>query len=96
MFSRSRSVGLKRLALGCVLKPDSLGRFSRARIPEALPDGETDLGIVEEDERIITRERATPLGIRLEALKLKHDDPLIAGTEPGKVIPAKRSQKLGL
>jgi hypothetical protein len=46
-----------------------------ARIPEALPDGETDLGIVEEDERIITRERATPLGIRLEALKLKHDDP---------------------
>jgi hypothetical protein len=52
-----------------------------------LPDRDTDLGIVEEDERIITMERETPFGVRLEALKLKHDDPLIAGGEPGKVIP---------
>jgi hypothetical protein len=49
-----------------------------------LPDREVDLGLVEDDEHIITFERRGPFGSSLEALKLKADDPRIAGMEPGK------------
>jgi hypothetical protein len=48
------------------------------------PDREVDLGTVSDDERIITAESKT--GLRLEALKMKADDPRIAGLAPGKVI----------
>jgi hypothetical protein len=40
-----------------------------------LPDREVDLGIVGEDELIITGERTTPFGVRLEAFKIHKDDP---------------------
>jgi hypothetical protein len=40
-----------------------------------LPDREVDLGIVAEDELIITGERPTPLGVKLEAFKIHKDDP---------------------
>ena|SRR5262245_12245885 len=40
-----------------------------------LPDKDVDLGIVGEDELILTEERATPFGIKFDALKIKKDDP---------------------
>lgn len=50
-----------------------------------LPDREVDLGLISDDERIITLERRGPSGNILEALKLKADDPRIAGMKPGKI-----------
>lgn len=50
-----------------------------------LPDRDVDLGAVADDERIITVERRTASGSSLDALKLKADDPRIAGMEPGKI-----------
>jgi hypothetical protein len=50
-----------------------------------LPDHDEDLGLVADDERIITLERRGPNGNILEAPKLKADDPRLAGMEPGKI-----------
>ncbi|MCA1494610.1 hypothetical protein I6F11_27395 [Ensifer sp. NBAIM29] len=50
------------------------------------PDREVDLGIVADDERIITSERRSAAGLKLDALKLKADDPRIAGMQPGKAV----------
>jgi hypothetical protein len=46
------------------------------------PDRDVDLGIVGDDDRIITGERETPLGIHLEAYKLHNDDPRVQGLPP--------------
>lgn len=46
-----------------------------------LPDRDVDLGIVDNDHRIITGERQTPYGIQLEAYKLHKDDPRIQRLE---------------
>ena len=54
------------------------------------PDREVDLGMVADDERIITSETRTAAGMRLDALKLKADDPRIAGLQPGKPVHVKR------
>ena len=54
------------------------------------PDRDVDLGIIADDERIITRRSRSAAGIVLEALKLKADDPLIAGTEAGKPISVRK------
>ena len=40
-----------------------------------LPDKEVELGIVAEDERIITQTRRTATGVVFEAFKMKRDDP---------------------
>lgn len=40
-----------------------------------LPDREVDLGIVADDEIIVTGERRTPSGMELDAFKMKKDDP---------------------
>jgi hypothetical protein len=59
-----------------------------------LPDRDVDLGVVAEDERIMTAERLLPSGLRrLEALKLKADDPRIAGMIPGKPFVPKANGK---
>jgi hypothetical protein len=50
------------------------------------PDSEVHLGVVADDERIITFEASTPRGLELDALKLKADDPRIAGSDPGRRI----------
>jgi len=50
------------------------------------PDSEVDLGVVADDERIITFEASTARGLALDAVKLKADDPRIAGSEPWKPI----------
>ena len=42
-----------------------------------LPDREVDLGILEEDERVVTVCEETPLGYRYDALKLHKDDPRV-------------------
>ena len=39
------------------------------------PDAEVDLGIIADDERIVTRRSKSGTGIKLEALKLRADDP---------------------
>lgn len=49
------------------------------------PDRDVDLGPVASDERIITLETKRPMGNRLEAMKLKADDPRIAGMSPGRL-----------
>ena len=43
------------------------------------PDREVELGAIADDERIITFRRRGPAGDRLEAVKMKADDPRIAG-----------------
>ncbi len=48
------------------------------------PDREVDLGPIADDERIITFEKRGPAGNVWEAVKLKADDPRIAGKEPAK------------
>lgn len=49
-----------------------------------LPDEDVDLGPIASDERIITIETKGPEGNKLEALKLKADDPRIAGMKTGR------------
>lgn len=51
-----------------------------------LPDKDVDLGVVADDEQIITSERTTPFGTVLDALKLKSDDPRIQGLQPGTAV----------
>lgn len=51
-----------------------------------LPDRDVDLGIVEDDERIISWEVRSSQGTEIRAEKLKADDPRIAGMTPGKVF----------
>jgi hypothetical protein len=50
-----------------------------------LPDQDIDLGLIASDERIITIETKGPTGNRLEAMKMKADDPRIAGMMPGRI-----------
>lgn len=55
----------------------------RNRAIVIFPDRDVDLGPIADDERIITLERRGSNGIELEALKLKADDPRMAGMVPG-------------
>lgn len=50
------------------------------------PDREVDLGVIADDELIITSETRSAAGMKLDAMKLKADDPRIAGIQPGKPI----------
>lgn len=52
-----------------------------------LPDREIDLGLVGSDEVIITQETRTPAGVRLDAVKLKADDPRLGRRTPGVIAP---------
>jgi hypothetical protein len=54
------------------------------RVIVVLPQGgETDLGVVGEDERILSRELPTFSGKRLEVIKIKQDDPRVGeGVDP--------------
>ncbi len=46
-----------------------------------LPDKDVDLGLVDDDHRIITEEKQTRFGIQLEAHKMHKDDPRIQHLE---------------
>lgn len=63
------------------------------RVIVILPDKDVDLGEVADDERIVTAEQRTPFGPRLDALKVKHDDPRIAGMKPGVAVTLKAGSK---
>jgi hypothetical protein len=55
------------------------------RVIVVLPQGgETDLGIVAEDERILTRELPSFSGKQFEAIKIKKDDPRASGQGVGR------------
>ena len=56
------------------------------RVIVILPDRDVDLGEVAADERIVTAERMTPFGPSLDAMKMKQDDPRIAGMKPGVAV----------
>jgi hypothetical protein len=58
--------------------------YNGNRCTVVFPHEEVDLGVVHADEHIITRQISTQNGIVLEALKLKADDPQLAGTPIGK------------
>jgi hypothetical protein len=47
-----------------------------------LPDKDVDLGVVGNDEVIVTRERNLPIGLELAPMKIKRDDPRV-----GKLVP---------
>jgi hypothetical protein len=54
------------------------------------PDRDVDVGIVESDEVIVTEERKEPSGTRLNAIKMKLDDPraaYLSTAAPGIAIP---------
>ncbi len=44
-----------------------------------LPDRDVDLGIMGDDDRIVTMREETPLGTRFDALKLHKSDPRVRG-----------------
>ena len=44
-----------------------------------LPDREVDLGIMGDDDRIVTVREETPFGTRFNALKLHKSDPRVKG-----------------
>lgn len=50
-----------------------------------LPDEDVDLGPIAPDERIISSEVIEGGRTRLRAIKVKADDPLIAGMESGRI-----------
>ena len=56
------------------------------RVIVILPDSETDLGVVTDEERVITRQVRTSAGVKYEALKLRFDDPRLAGAGPRPVV----------
>jgi hypothetical protein len=45
------------------------------RVIAILPNSETDLGIIEDDERVLIERRHTPGGPVVRAIKVKQDDP---------------------
>lgn len=47
-----------------------------------LPDREVDLGILADDEVIVTQERRTAAGVAYDVFKLKRDDPRVTGLSP--------------
>jgi hypothetical protein len=47
-----------------------------------LPDKDVDLGVVGDDEVIVTRERNLPIGLELAPMKIKRDDPRVAKLVP--------------
>jgi hypothetical protein len=47
-----------------------------------LPGEDVDLGVVGDDEVIVTRERNTPIGLELAPMKIKRDDPRVAKLAP--------------
>jgi len=70
---------LKELALAAAPHQGQVIATIGKRVFVILPDRDVDLGIVEDDERIITREIDTVIGIRLDAMKMHKDDPRIKG-----------------
>ena len=46
-----------------------------------LPDRDVDLGIMGDDDRVVTVRTETPFGYRFDALKLHKDDPRAGGAE---------------
>jgi hypothetical protein len=69
---------LKRWARLAVAKKDQVVVYIGRRAIVILPDEDVDLGIVGEDEEIVTGERNTPIGLELRPLKMKRDDLLAA------------------
>jgi hypothetical protein len=53
-----------------------------------LPDHDVDLGIVDDDDRIVTVREITPLGYRFDALKVHKDDPRAREAEAEDSTPA--------
>jgi hypothetical protein len=62
------AVPLRRQVLVCIDK----------RTIVILPDRDVDLGIIGDDELIVTQETRGPSGLRLDALKMRRDDPRAA------------------
>jgi hypothetical protein len=67
--------GLKKLAAGAAMH----GGWVIVRVERhtyvIFPDRDVDLGDVGDDETVITGESRTPMGVRLEAYKVRRDDP---------------------
>jgi hypothetical protein len=61
-----------------VAKKDQVVVYIGRRASVILPDEDVDLGIIGEDEEIVTGERNTPIGLGLRPLKMKRDDLLAA------------------
>src|SRR5690348_14411771 len=52
------------------------------RVIVVFPDRDVDLGVLNEDERVVTVFDETPIGSRLEVLKLHKDDPRVPPGTP--------------
>ena len=55
-----------------------------------LPDADVDLGVLTDDDRVLYAQSQTPSGARLSVMKVKWDDPRIAGQVEGKAFPPNR------
>ena len=66
---------LKRWARMAVPKRNQVVVCIGRRAIVILPDKDVDLGIVGDDEVIVTRERNLPIGLELAPMKIKRDDP---------------------
>lgn len=74
---------LKRWAQDGVITHDQVVAYVGNRVTVIFPDEDVSLGPVAANERIVTRQTRTDQGVKLEALKLRDDDPRIAGTPIG-------------
>ena len=75
MADRAVLFGIEELGNRC----SSASRSSYCTCGEAnfrrFHDREVDLGIVNDDDRIVTGEKMTPCGLQLDAYRLHKDDP---------------------
>jgi hypothetical protein len=86
---------LKRWARLAVPKRHQVVVCIGRRVIVILPDRDVDLGVVGDDEVVVTRERNTPIGLELAPMKIKRDDPRVAKLAPfaGASVPASASSK---
>lgn len=56
-----------------------------------LPDEDVDIGVTSQDERIVVGEVVENGRVRLRAMKMRADDPRLAGVESGKLYGAERN-----
>jgi hypothetical protein len=78
----------KRWARMAVPKRDQVVVCIGRRAIVILPDEDVDLGIIGDDELIVTRERNTPIGVELAPMKIKRDDPRAANLAGGIIVRA--------
>jgi hypothetical protein len=73
---------LKRWAIAKLADGGQVAVCIGRRIIMVFPDRDVDLGVAQDDEILVTSERMTPEGVRMEAFKVHKDDPRLQALPP--------------